>query len=492
MKNNCYTVKRSTFALALLLSCVFIQAQNETKYWFFGLNAGLNFNPGSPTVVTAGQINTTEGTSAISDNSGNLLFYTDGVTVWNKNHAIMPNGTGLLGDVSTTQSALIVKKPETAKTYYIFTLPAEGTGDLHYSVVDMNLDGGNGDVTTKNTFLRTNVTEKLTAIHHCNGIDIWVIGHDLNSNAFYAFPVTNAGVGTAVVTNIGRIHKDVHGQMKISPMGLKLALTRDTVIQASPFNGIASIDVVNFNNQTGTVTQPMTINQNNWQKSYGVEFSRDESRLYVTRYDVNGLNGGNSELIQYNLTAPNPATTAVTIGTSSDPNILRALQLGPDGKIYLSKSGTPFLCVVNTPTALGTACNYTDNAIDVDPGSVGAGCMLGLPNFVQSYFHPSFPAIMTCTVETGLSRSAPERNISSVYYDALTNELKLNSALSENGNYTVKIYNAVGKLEYENSFQVNSGGNDGYHFKMPALPGGIYISKVSGPGGFAQNKFLVE
>ena len=72
-------------------------AQPQTNHWYFGRNAGLDFSSGSPSIATGGQTFTDEGVASISDNNGNLLFYTEGTTVWDKNQSIMPNGTGLFG-----------------------------------------------------------------------------------------------------------------------------------------------------------------------------------------------------------------------------------------------------------------------------------------------------------------------------------------------------------------------------------------------------------
>src|SRR5689334_11643315 len=86
-------------------------SQKEGNIWYFGMQAGLDFNSGSPVPLNNGVINTTEGCSSIADANGNLLFYTDGSTIWNRNHVPMPNGTGLLGNSTTTQAGLIIKQP---------------------------------------------------------------------------------------------------------------------------------------------------------------------------------------------------------------------------------------------------------------------------------------------------------------------------------------------------------------------------------------------
>src|SRR6267154_2646908 len=83
-------------------------AQKEDNIWYFGRYAGLNFNGASPIVLNDGMTNVDEGTASISDSLGNLIFYTDGLTVFNRNHIPMPNGSGLFGHFSTTQAALIV------------------------------------------------------------------------------------------------------------------------------------------------------------------------------------------------------------------------------------------------------------------------------------------------------------------------------------------------------------------------------------------------
>lgn len=114
--------------------------------------AGLDFNSGSPVVINDSQMITYEGCSTISNENGKLLFYTDGYRVWNKNHQMMPNGTDLLGHSSSTQSGIIIPKPNTPGIYYIFTVPElAGPDGLRYSEVDMSLNGGLGDITSKKT-----------------------------------------------------------------------------------------------------------------------------------------------------------------------------------------------------------------------------------------------------------------------------------------------------------------------------------------------------
>src|SRR5690606_17872425 len=189
-------IKYIAFSLCLLISNVLL-AQNEAANWYFGSKAGLTFNSGYPVAETNGEIDTSEGCSTISDKLGNLLFYSDGITVWNRNHEVMQNGNGLDGDFSSTQSALIVPKPYDENIYYIFTVDDRaGAKGLRYSEVDMSLDGGLGAVlpSNKNTPLANPTTEKITAVESADGVNIWVISHLWDSDAFIAFQVTSTGV----------------------------------------------------------------------------------------------------------------------------------------------------------------------------------------------------------------------------------------------------------------------------------------------------------
>jgi len=150
-KNFCLSI--------LLLSSFFSFAQNEASYWYFGNRAGLRFDSSTGTVnaVTDSQLSTLEGCTTISDENGNLLFYSDGRFVWNRNHQIMPNGTGINGDNSSTSSGVIIPKPQDPNFYYLFTVdephhdPSQREGGnfgLNYSQINMTANGGLGEVDT--------------------------------------------------------------------------------------------------------------------------------------------------------------------------------------------------------------------------------------------------------------------------------------------------------------------------------------------------------
>src|ERR1044071_1257529 len=177
---------RNFLALLLLFVANFCPAQKEHNIWYFGNRAGMDFNGGPPVVLTNSVMNQWEGCSSVCDTSGKLLFYTDGITVWNRNHLIMTNGTGLSGNSSSTQSALIVRKPGSSTIYYVFSSDGVGSMGMKYSEIDMTLSGGLGAVTVnKNILLLSNCSEKMCGAMHANKTDVWVMGHAANSDAYY-------------------------------------------------------------------------------------------------------------------------------------------------------------------------------------------------------------------------------------------------------------------------------------------------------------------
>jgi type IX secretion system substrate protein len=359
----------------LIWVCVFennVFAQKENNIWYFGNNAGVDFNSGSPVALTNGMVVTYEGNSTISDANGNLLFYTDGTTVWDSTHTPMPNGNSLQGHNSSTQSALIVPFPNNPASYYIFTISVIGTG-LCYSVVDMSLNNGKGDVTVKNFFLIGSVFEKLTAVRHINNTDVWVMVHGVTNNNFYCFLVSSAGVSiTPIVSSTGTVlaQPDVIGYMKFSPDGTKIAL-------AAYFNYY--VDLFDFDPATGLVnnekylTLPLPSNNG----VYGLEFSGNGNYLYASLF-IPRL------IMQWDISSNNASTINSTIQQvgSSSAQWLGALQLAHDGKIYVAEHNTSFLGVINYPDSSGSACNYVDNAVSLS----GKICQIGLPNFITSYF----------------------------------------------------------------------------------------------------------
>lgn len=382
-------MKNVAFFLLMLFPLI-SYSQKEAAIWYFGEYAGLDFNSGVPVVLTDGQINTFEGCATISDYQGNLLFYTNGITVWDRNHNIMPNGTGLLGDVSSTQSAIIIPKPNNNNQYYIFTVDKRNntnplsTNGIRYSTVDLTLNGGFGDViaTEKNVLLVNRAYEKITAVKHSDNNSYWVI--TFIEDRFLSWRVTAAGVNTTAVISNVTYASDSRGYLKISPDGTKIACAN--------FGNPHSLMLYDFNDTTGTVSNEQQLNLDTANDvPYGVEFSPASNNLYAATCQLN-VNDHipPSKVIQFDMLSADIPNSGVVIH-SSNINTRGGLQLAIDGKIYRALStgtqiGTDFLGVINNPDALGLACTYVHDAIDISNGDAFRNVVEGLPPFVSSFF----------------------------------------------------------------------------------------------------------
>ncbi len=433
--------------LSLFLSFLFlytIQAQNETANWFFGENAGLSFNTGFPNIDLNGQLITTEGCSTISNKQGQLLFYTDGVTVWSKNHSIMQNGTGLTGDDSSTQSAIIIPRPDSDTIYYIFTVDARaGTDGLRYSEVDISLNGGLGAITSnKNILLETPTTEKITAVESADGESIWVISHKWNSDEFIAYLVSNAGINTTpIVSAVGSMHQgntnNSIGYLKASPNREKIASVISYVNNKT--------EIFDFNAASGIISNPVTIANYTSEDlgPYGCEFSPDSRLLYVSEI-IRGFTDV-SKIHQYDLTQNTQQQIIDSdVVLIEEGGLLGAIQQALDGKLYVAKFGGSSIGVINNPNELGLNAEYEPESLFLG----GKVSNLGLPPFIQSYFFATNIFNNTCfgdTTEFGIDTSTVIDSILWDFGDTASGSENTSSNLApthiftSSGNYDITI-----------------------------------------------------
>jgi gliding motility-associated-like protein len=403
-------MKEKTLKLFCILFffCTAINAQRETANWFFGVNVGLDFNSGTPTLLDDSQINTLEGCSTISDANGSLLFYTDGITVWNRMHEIMLNGTDLIGSFSSTQSSIIIPNPANSNIYYIFTTDVvdaynpdtNQSNGFNYSIVNMTLNGGLGGVTDKNVNLMANTSEKVSATISSDG-NYWVVTHYINS--FHAFKVTGAGVNALPVisptSHSVPDYRNFRGNMKISPNGKKLAIAHAFFEPTES----GSLYLYDFNTTTGFV-QGTTFLADDI-SFYGVEFSSNSSKLYASGKLIIG-SFANMQIQQYDMQATDiPSSKYIVhdyVQSQVVSSLAGSLQLGFDKRIYHSLPGNK-LSTINTPNLSGAACDFGFQSVHLGLDFA----RFGLPSYVQSYFESiatiqnlCFGDVTTFTVES--------------------------------------------------------------------------------------------
>lgn len=373
-------IKIFFFGFFILMSLSVMGQQANT--WYFGTNAGLDFNYTPPQPLTNSLFDAREGCSTISDRYGRFLFYTNGLQVYDRNFAVMPNGNGLLGNKSTTDGPIIIPKPGDSNIYYIFTADCAETyfvNGYRYSVLDMRLNGGLGDLTSeKNILIYTPSTEKLTAVKHSNGIDYWVVTKELNNNRFNVYKIDCNGFNsTPVVSNTGAVHLDDFGHsggrggMRLSPNGKKLAV-------AIPNFDQGLIQLFDFNTSTGIISNPIDLEgvSTGTHNIYTGEFSANSRVLYMSTSTRN--------FFQYDISSDNQALINLSRNTFLAPfsQQVYGLQLGPDKKIYLSLPQSSKMSFINNPEIMGPGCNISFNSIDLN----GGRCISGLSTYVPSLF----------------------------------------------------------------------------------------------------------
>jgi len=383
---------KKLLTLFLFLHLLQSFAQGEANVWYFGKNAGVDFNNGSATPIT-GSLSTNEGCSSFSDKNGNLLFYSDGIKVWNRNNQVMANGSNLMGDPSSTQSAIIVPHPGYNNLFYIFTVGANDydnygnlinpTEGLNCYTLDINLNGGLGDITGSATDLsigkNDDWTEKVTSVKGKDCNTFWVIS--LVNNTFISYKIDNSGLINSPITSpVDYDSEDPRGYLKVSPDGEKLV---------SATYGAGKVHLYSFDDSTGKVSNDgisLIYNPDIDGYTYGVEFSPNSTKLYCSTFNGDNSNKIN-KLFQFDLQNPNIVSSKYLV--KPQPGYRGALQLAPNGKIYATvpvsyEIGTHSLDVINSPEELGIDCNYVPDAVNLGVNYA----MQGLPPFIASLLLP--------------------------------------------------------------------------------------------------------
>lgn len=363
------------WGILLCFVCGVTFAQKEGNVWAFGSGAGFDFNSGSPVSISTA-MQSLEGNATICDKDGQLLFYTEGSIVWDREGHIMPNASNLTGlsiginnftsTVSCTQGTVIVPMPDSAGKYYVFSLSqfeqGINLGRLYYSVVDMGLNNGLGDVISsrRGILIDSVLTEKMTAVmgDRCN---VWLLVRSQGTAVYKAFEITSAGINfTPVTSNVAVFdtRRYLVGEIQVSP-------DRRKIISCNQSLG-SGLELCDFNPATGVVSNPVKIDEGQY---YSACFSPDNTKLYAL---------GGSALFQWDISFGNASAIAASKTSVSVYTGFNCLKLGPDNKIYISKVQGSNSMVINQPNNSGVACDASFTGPVLSFGRFNTG----LPNAV--------------------------------------------------------------------------------------------------------------
>jgi len=392
--------------------------------WHFGTNAGLDFMGGAPTALDDSKINTIEGSSSISNTKGKLLFYTDGITVFDADGARMRSSdpaqdtVRLAGSQRSTQSALIVPQPTCRGCeylYYIYTTTEiNGRKQLSYSVVDMRLNRGKGQIVQKNVLLADSTTERLAAVKNERDTTFWLITRDFGSNKFRVYHMTDETPNQKPKEKVYEfgpsqtVPSQGEGALKIGPADSSGNGNRPVamLVPGPPRN---YLELYTFNDSTGVMTQGPRIDLGPAPpRAYGVEFAPGGKQVYVSFL---GGKDSTSMILKYDITKLD--STAIvqsrTVVDSTSQRQYGALQVGSDGRIYVAIKDSRTLGVITNPDddIREGGFQYTHRGVDLGNGR----SQLGLPSFVTNFTSqssgPGFSYQDTCSRQPTTFTASP-------------------------------------------------------------------------------------
>lgn len=364
--------------------CLSWYGQGESNIWLLRQRGILDFNytPAQFRTEPKSVLLSEQLKSVVCNSEGGLLFYTDGIDVYDRHFELMPNGTKI-GDsesnyIFSSMPVVSIPYPGQASKYYIFTL-SNGLfsgfsenytpGELNYSILDMKLNDGKGDIVDvrKKIFLRGGLSGRLVAAKGKCG-DLWIVVREMNSNRFLAYKVTTEGIQDPILSEVGsvltipdtliQLYSQEDGTMFFSPNYDRLALLDNRGLK---------VELFDFDRSSGRFSNPIALSvaqKTKW-VNHG-SFSPDGSKLYVIEaYDMaNSTNSTTSfaDYYQYDLTFQNVdeiLRSKTLITKSNRGGYYSQMQLGPDSILYITEEGT--LASIKYPNLKGPAATYQDN-----------------------------------------------------------------------------------------------------------------------------------
>ncbi|MBX7205022.1 MAG: gliding motility-associated C-terminal domain-containing protein [Bacteroidia bacterium] len=373
-----------------------VKAQISNNWCFGTAGYGWDFRTEPPSFFKT-VMHAPGGTQAASDSLGNLLFYTDGDTIWTKNHQKMKGSYGSFnswysGYSKSHSPSAVLPVPGKPQRYYVFSAGFSAGSyisgldiiPLGYRELDLSRNGGLGEVLdSSRRLLTTYNTYQLATIRHSNKKDFWLLARALDTILVYS--VTNAGINLAFKTYFEDLSKNlvtsgfwtsgVSGGFKAANNGKLLALffnytdsSQATLVNNSflyllPFDPSSGV----LGNATMVDSCHTIWNDTSYRSFRDVAFAPGDSLFYVTTNAVTG--GGDPGSIgginQYHLDSQGVFKKIFIINFFPNSSSYSTLQLAPNGKIYLAGGVSKGigLGIIEKPDVPGMGCKVKPNTI---------------------------------------------------------------------------------------------------------------------------------
>ena len=393
-------------ALALFLMAVFsATAQLRNKNWYFGDGAGVRFDTGGPVALTT-NLPSIQTASAMSDPQGNFLFLMTNPSVYDASLSSMPNGVGPWFPAGAQYQAIAIypraTDPDLFDVVYRVAVPGPYTRcRLRYLLVDMALNGGSGDVFgSAMTVWGDSLIMSFAGATNTNGTDYWFLTHEINTDRFLAYAVGTAGLDTVPVpSSVGPVHfsaSQFSGDLQLASTQWAFNLQGDRLLTTGTYrsSGIlidsipGLVELYAFDQATGQVAPLLSIP--GFRRPSDCEWSPSGDFIYLTDFD--SLN--TEHLFQFDLSSGDSSiivASKTSLGTWQASGGTHQMQQGPDGRIYISRSGGPlgqsYLSCITAPDQPGLSSGYVENFLSFYP-EPWPGI---LPTMLKRYHDSDFP-----------------------------------------------------------------------------------------------------
>ena len=493
---------------------IYSKGQRNDNIWLIhhsgSTTSQIDFKAYPPVITLTQKIPFTGTNASFSDDSGNLLFYTNGLQINNKLDLLMENGdsinSGFIAELFTgigypvINGAFFIPTPDDSTMYYLFHMFQEKIPDsyilskLYYSLIAGQANNGLGKVLEKNIPLLSGDMElnfnHANAVKHANGRDWWIIVPHRLKPQYFRILLSPEGFSTPEVQEIGfkipTVDPNFYGGINLfSQKGDKYV----------DYDFRTGIQIFDFDRCTGMLSNPYKIDyepgpfDNNGQS--GMAFSPSGRFLYLTQVKNLGI-----ELLQYDLSKTDISNSKYLIANCEAPAgnnyecSIGMLLLGPDNKVYISALiDTVAFHIIHHPDSLGAACDFNFGGF-VFPEKFPFGVFPYFPNYrlydvpgsacdTLGIDAPPGPVSAVSRVEEGEVR---------VFPNPARYELYLQSGNPGKEPVMLRLFSLTG--QQVRTWKIAAGQKE-ERFSLDGLAGGIYYWQAMTRSGMAGNGKVV-
>jgi len=330
--------------------------------WLFGDSIWLDFKTNPPTQRNGSQLKALESAATISDTAGNLLFYTDGMTVWNANHQIIVNGTGLNGNESSSQGSLLIPQPNNDSVFYLFTTDWQGKskGFCYHTIILDKQNINKSRIKEKNIKLLPSVFESISATTHANGLWKWIVVRNASGKGINAFLLTDKGI------NVCPVYSETQLDCPYIPINCQSnsSFNFNANLFCISYLNFSTVEFLKFDNLNGNFYL-LFLNIGTINGPTGITFSK-RKKCYIVERDFNIYNLNETTITKY------------SINNHNDSFMIVGSRLTPYDQIYYNIFDSMFIGLVDKPELANAKFKLKGLLLNKK-------CTNGLTNFDNSY-----------------------------------------------------------------------------------------------------------